>query len=131
MTDTNMNTVDMGTKYWSSHKEENVVGVDTTVLQRKAWNGYDGGRFERGRTDIERNDCHVCDCAQYNSGSFHGRSLLVDLLACEPGYGYRGGALLGASTRSRSRENAEGRRNGCDKHLTKWCPQSQHRSLVS
>ena len=28
---------------------------------------------------MERDDCSVCDDAQHNSGSFHGRSLLVDL----------------------------------------------------
>ena len=35
------------------------------------------------RKDIERNECE-CDDAQHNSGSVHGRSLLVDPVACEP-----------------------------------------------
>ena len=55
---------------------------------------YDGSRFERGGKDIERNDCSACDDAQYKRGSFHGRSLLVDLLACELGNGLRGSFLL-------------------------------------
>ena len=72
------------------HNEENVVGLDATVLRGEAWAGYDGGRFERREQDIKRNDRSVCDDAQYNSGSFHGRSLLVDLLASELGDGSRG-----------------------------------------
>ena len=38
-----------------------------------------GGRFERGGADSERNDCSVCNDAQYNNGSFRGSLLLVDL----------------------------------------------------
>ena len=71
------------------HNEENVVGIDATVLwrerEREAWDGYDRDRFERGGKDIERNDCSVCDDAQYNSGSFHSGSLLVDILVCDCG----------------------------------------------
>ena len=49
--------------------------------------------FQRGGKDIERNDCSVSDDAQYYRESFHGSSLLVDLLACELGDGYRGCVL--------------------------------------
>ena len=69
--------------------EENVVGIDATVLWRESWDAYDGGRFGRGGKVIARNDCR-CDDAQHNIGSFHDRSLLVDLLACEPSDGSRG-----------------------------------------
>ena len=44
----------------------------------------------RGREDVERNDFIVCDDARWSSGIFHGSSLLVDLLACDIGDGYRG-----------------------------------------
>ena len=58
--------------------EENVLGTDATSLWRAAWDGYDGGRFERGGKDIERNDC-VCDDAPYHSGSFQGSLLWIFL----------------------------------------------------
>ena len=40
--------------------------------------------------DLERNDCSVCDDALLNRGSFHGRTLFVDLLECAPSGGSRG-----------------------------------------
>ena len=65
------------------HNEENADGIDATVLWREASTGYGGGRYERHGKDIGRNDCSVCNDGQSDRGSFHGRSRLVDLLACE------------------------------------------------
>ena len=72
------------------HNEESAVGMDATVLWREASDVHDVCCNERGGKDIERNDCSVCDDAQHNRGSFQGRTLLVDLLACEPGDGSLG-----------------------------------------
>ena len=77
------NTANIGTKYLSA--TTSAVGIDVTVLWREAWDCYDGGRIERGRKDIDRKDC---------SESFHGRLLLVDLLAGELGDGSCGCVLL-------------------------------------
>ena len=63
------------------HNEGNVVYTDATVLRTESWVVDDGWRFERGGMDVERNDCSVSDKAPCNSGPFHGRLLLVDLLA--------------------------------------------------
>ena len=32
------------------HNEESVLGIAATVLRREAWDGYEGGRFERRKT---------------------------------------------------------------------------------
>ena len=70
-----------GHEVFERHNEENVVGIGLTVLWREARDSSD---------DIECNDCKVCEDAQYNSGSVHGRPLLVDFLALEPCDGSRG-----------------------------------------
>ena len=72
VTDTSMNTADMGTNYSGE-----TLGMVTM----------------EARKDIERNECE-CDDAQHNSGSVHGRSLLVDPVACESSEGSRGCAPL-------------------------------------
>ena len=73
-----------GHKIVERRNEENLVGIDATVLWREAWIGDDGDRLERGGKYIERNDCNAC----------YDAPLLGYLLACEPSDGCRGCALL-------------------------------------
>ena len=48
-----------GDEVLERHSEEDVCGIDATVLWRETWAGYDGGRFEKGGDDIGRNHCNL------------------------------------------------------------------------
>ena len=92
--DTSMVAADMGTKCLSATRRRTLLalmplcfGARLGMLAMVAAS-REGGKY------IERNDCSVCDDAQCNSGPSHGRSLLVDLLACELGRGRLGCVLL-------------------------------------
>ena len=75
--DTSVNMAETDTKYLSATTRRTLLAL-MPLCFGEAWDGYDGVRTE------------MCDDAQHNSVSFHGRSLSVDFLACEPSDVYRG-----------------------------------------
>ena len=87
--DTRMNTGDTGTKYLTVTQREGMLLALMPLCfgERLGMVTMVAASRDAGKTS--RNDCSGWDDSQYNSGSFHGSSL-VYLLACKPSDGYRG-----------------------------------------
>ena len=96
--DTTMNTAGMDTKYISATTRRTLLALmplrpGERERERLGMAAMVSASREAGKTS-SATTAGVCDDAQYNSGFFHGSSLLVVLLASEFSDGHQGCVLL-------------------------------------